>query len=893
VIQLTTRPVTVEGCKFSDEFALRETFTHTRAKDTISCVTDSTPQAQQPARWLTGVWVIPRQSFFNRIPQPLAGPLLCLITIVLYAAVAAAGLRFVLQPEGITSVWPASGLALAIMSLSERHHWPWVIFGIILAHIPGNIGTHRPIGAICLFCAANVTETTVGALILTRLGREKVAFTSVRQLLRLFIVAGPANALIALPLAGLVVHFHFAADFWNFWRLWFVADGLGILLVTPILLSFIGGDCRQLTAAQIIEATWVLAISTILGVLVFQGKTAPIEIAFDLPVVFTIPLIVWSAIRLNVTITSLTALIFAGISVLETVAGHGPFVDHHNTLEGVLVSLQVAIMAWSTCGLVISVAIAQNRETLHLVSDRENRFRLLATSSPAAVFQTDATGQCIYINQRWQTITGQSAQEALGDGWARALHPDDMPKVRDEWRRAVETAGDFVAEYRVRRPSGEIRWITARVTALSFRQGFPQGHIGVAIDVTDRKRIEEELEDRRRFHALIADLSATLVNAYADKVDQAVHDALVRLSESLDFDRVSLSRRSDDGKQMHLIASHFRDGPQFDIGMRVDTLHPWAWKKINAGECIALNNLDELPPEGAIDKASWASRSIKSVMLVPIFIAGTRLFVLSVSNTTRERIWTDDQALRFRVLGELFANAIVRAAADRDLRQSESMLRRLNVELSRTEDRERRRLATVLHDDLAQSIFAATAQLVALRGQPASQTAAQPIDSVISILDQALRQARELTYELCPPVLYELGLVAAITKLGEQITQRHGLICNVKVAETERPLDSELAGLLYQAVRELLMNVVKHAHAHRIDIFLDQRDDHLSITVTDDGIGVVSKNIQSLPSGFGLFNIRERLRALGGQMEMTSTGGAGCSVRLLVPSMPRDSAFKE
>jgi signal transduction histidine kinase len=325
----------------------------------------------------------------------------------------------------------------------------------------------------------------------------------------------------------------------------------------------------------------------------------------------------------------------------------------------------------------------------------------------------------------------------------------------------------------------------------------------------------------------------------------------------------------------------------------MDTMHPWAWQRLSAGEIVKFEKLDEVPSLAVLDKANWLKRSTKSLLLVPISVGGTELFVFAAVMVARERKFSEEFAQRFRVLGETFANAIFRAAVDRDLHQNEAMLRELNVELSRTEDRERRRLAAVLHDDLAQSIFGATAQLVALRGLPASAPQAQPIDSVISILDQALRQARELTYELCPPVLYERGLVAALSKLGEQLTQRHGLICRVETFNGEHRLNDELAGLMYQAVRELLMNVVKHAHASRADVRLHQSDDQLSITVSDDGIGVVSNGVRNLPSGFGLFNIRHRLAALGGQMEIMSRPGAGCAVRLVFPPIPRSAGSKE
>ena len=96
----------------------------------------------------------------------------------------------------------------------------------------------------------------------------------------------------------------------------------------------------------------------------------------------------------------------------------------------------------------------------------------------------------------------------------------------------------------------------------------------------------------------------------------------------------------------------------------------------------------------------------------------------------------------------------------------------------------------------------------------------ESLQPVITMLDDALRQTRELTFELCPPVLYELGLNRALEKLIEQFQRRFGLACRLHVDQGDNRLDSELAGLLYQAVRELLMNIVKHSGAHNADIRL-------------------------------------------------------------------------
>jgi PAS domain S-box-containing protein len=813
------------------------------------------------------------------------GVVWCFATAVSCGFAAAAGLHFVLRPEGITPIWPADGVALAILSRCPRRHWLWVLLGFGLALIVANLRAGSPLAADCWYVVANLSEALLAASILTRFGRDQVGFSTVGELVRLLVAAGPVTAITASIAAAPIVYFGFAPSFWHFWRLWFVSDGLGMLIVTPVILSLINPSARRLSHRRVAEAYGILIAATLCGLWIFGGVNSEAVLVFDLPFVITIPLIIWAALRTNLAVTSLVSLVFTAIAVLETVGGRGPFVQRGGSLESVLVSLQVVAMAWSTCGLAISGAVMQHRRSLRLLSEREERFRRLATSSPAAIVETDEAGRCVYISQRWEKITGQSVEDALGQGWAGAIHPEDIPRVRSQWQTACESASDFVSEHRVRRPTGEIRWINVRLTPFRSIDGSLLGHVGIVVDVTDGKCIEEELEDRRRFTALVADLSATLIDVDPEKVDQAVRDALENLSVSLDLDRVSLTERTEDGLHGNLIFGSSRVEPTIRTFARVDELHPWAWRRLNDGETVLIHDLDELPPEAAIDKASWKSRSVKSFMLVPILIGASRMFIFAASTTARPRKWTDEMALRLRVLGETFVNAIVRSRADQELGQSEAMLRKLNAALLRAEDEERRRLAAVLHDDLAQNLFAVVAQLVALRGGKEAGSSGPQLDAIITSLDEALRQTRELTFDLCPPVLYELGLVAAVGKLADQFKHRYGLTSHLDVTGNFQSLDADLASLLYQAVRELFMNVAKHAHATRIYIRLAESAGQLNISVEDDGAGLSAAPDPDnrARSGFGLFNIRERLRSLGGKLEMSSSPGNGCTVQMVLP----------
>jgi len=356
------------------------------------------------------------------------------------------------------------------------------------------------------------------------------------------------------------------------------------------------------------------------------------------------------------------------------------------------------------------------------------------------------------------------------------------------------------------------------------------------------------------------------------------------VGEFLEVDRITLSERLESGKPRRIVFSHTFHGNPVERETGLNELHPWAWQKMDAGEHVAFALPDELPPEAAVDRAIWEWRGTRSMLAVPISVAGEYRFGLSVATVRSERKWSEHLAQRLRVLGETLANALMRGRMDQELQQRARMLRSLNTELSRTEDLARRRLASVLHDDLAQNLFGVCAELNAVRN--VSPYAMQGVlDRILAKLDHSLKQARDLTYDLCPPVLYELGLLAALEKLVERFNRQGEIRYAIASNAANVSIDSELASVLYQAVRELFINVAKHSKARHAEVAVEKTDDCVTISVSDDGIGCVDVRTKTSTSGssFGLFNIRERLQSLEGQLTIDSQPGRGCVVRLSVP----------
>jgi len=225
-------------------------------------------------------------------------------------------------------------------------------------------------------------------------------------------------------------------------------------------------------------------------------------------------------------------------------------------------------------------------------------------------------------------------------------------------------------------------------------------------------------------------------------------------------------------------------------------------------------------------------------------------------------------------------------------------LQSLASELSLVEERERRAIATDLHDRIGQTLTVIRMKLhearqLAAAPQTSPAVAPETVAKAVRLLDdlgdlvrQTIRDTRSLTFELSPPVLYELGLEAALEWLADDFRDRHGLA--VKVRDDGRPkaLSEEVRIILFRAVRELLVNTVKHAGARRVEIETRRDGDSIRIMVEDDGAGFDPAGRSAAPAGhqgFGLFNIKERLNHLGGRLEIDSTPGQGTKATLTAP----------
>jgi len=225
--------------------------------------------------------------------------------------------------------------------------------------------------------------------------------------------------------------------------------------------------------------------------------------------------------------------------------------------------------------------------------------------------------------------------------------------------------------------------------------------------------------------------------------------------------------------------------------------------------------------------------------------------------------------------------------AKQRLIQDRAQLKSLTSQLTLTEERERRRLAAELHDRIGQSLVISKIKLEALRKSGRSRKLDKALEDVCNSIGQTIQDTRTLTFDLSSPVLYELGFETAVSHwLTEHIQKKHGIKSEFEDDGRPKPLDDDIRVLLFRDVRELLINVVKHARAAKVKVSVRRVDDRISVRVEDNGVGFDPKNVASVSTkngGFGLFSIRHRLEELGCHLQIDSAPGRGCIVTMTAP----------
>lgn len=222
----------------------------------------------------------------------------------------------------------------------------------------------------------------------------------------------------------------------------------------------------------------------------------------------------------------------------------------------------------------------------------------------------------------------------------------------------------------------------------------------------------------------------------------------------------------------------------------------------------------------------------------------------------------------------------------KQIRQYQKKLKKLNIDITQIEERERRRIAENLHDSLGQTLSLAYLKLSSLDNQKFQSDTRKKIEEIFNLLNKAINESRELTNDLSPPILYELGLLSTFKWRLEQFELLHNIQTQLIDGNINLNLKNDIAIFIYRIVNELLQNILKHARATEIILEISQKNNKYFISVSDNGVGFNVENQRSgrNPDGFGLLSIKERLERFKGHFYIKSKPGIGTTAIVEIPA---------
>jgi PAS domain S-box-containing protein len=501
----------------------------------------------------------------------------------------------------------------------------------------------------------------------------------------------------------------------------------------------------------------------------------------------------------------------------------------------------------------LTTANEELRENELALRRSEERLRATFNNAGVGLIEVGLDDRIVAVNDRLCQILGYERPELIGKTIHELTAPEDRTNsdiLNAQLRRQQTDRIDY--EKRYLRHDGTPLWVHVTVSAIHDANDRWQHFIGTVEDISERRRAVEALRrSEARFHSLFEDdLTGDFISTPQGQIllCNPAFAAMFRFPRAQDAVGTSIVDQYLDARERETLVERLRRERKIE---RFEV-----WRKRRDGEPIYI---------------------VES--LVGHFDEQDRLYEIKgylFDDTDRKRA---EDALR-ELTATLESKVVQRTA---ELEHRARQLQKLTLELSQTEDRERRQLAEVLHDDLQQMLAAAKFHLGILsnrlQGDPPQQTIATQINQM---LVDAIAKSRSLSHELSPAVLYHDDFAEPLRWLAGQVQAKHGLTVRVDAFGSTTLHSDALKSFLYKAAQELLFNVVKHARVKEARLRLRRLGRYICLSVSDRGRGFDPQEVRQT-AGFGLFSIVERVELLGGRMKIASVKGAGSVFRIVVP----------
>jgi len=442
-----------------------------------------------------------RRAFFclgvMRRPFPLIAVVLLLA--IVYFAAAKLGLSLAAVHSNVTPVCPPTGIAIASLLIFGRRVWP----GIFVGAIAVNLLTDIPVGSAVGIAIGNTLEAVAAVWLLQRVARWDNSLDSLADVMRFVGCAAILAPMVSATIGNLSLRLGGAAEwgtFWPFWLTWWIGDGFGALIVTPLILSWQSHD--ELNAGHGLEITILLSLHLLVVMIVFGGwfpgpvKTYPLAY-------LSLPFLLWAALKFDLRIVTSAIVLMASVAVWGARHGYGPWVQASPNVTLILLITFVGTSSLMT--LIVSAVTNERRKAEadksqlgSLLELQRSRIEELVAHVPGVVWEAwgkpDAASQRIdFVSSHVEKLLGYSREEWLStpNFWLTIVHPRDKERAAREAAAIFESGKGGTSRFRWLRKDGREVWVEAQSVVVCDENG-PLGMRGVTMNITAAVQAEIE-----------------------------------------------------------------------------------------------------------------------------------------------------------------------------------------------------------------------------------------------------------------------------------------------------------------------------------------------------------------------------------------------------------------
>jgi PAS domain S-box-containing protein len=530
-------------------------------------------------------------------------------------------------------------------------------------------------------------------------------------------------------------------------------------------------------------------------------------------------------------------------------------------------------------------------------------FQSMADAMPQLVWIARADGYIDYYNKSCFDYTGLTFDELHGWGWQRVLHPDELQEKLKRWADSLSSGRTFEIEYRLRKADGTYRWHLGRAMPLRDAHGEIVKWVGSSTDIQDQKQAQEDLRNAQAVLEQRAEAELSLLQTIAldvgaaEDLDAALAVVLRRVCEKTGWAFGQAWTPRPDGSQLECGAGWFASGTgleAFRSASEASTFPPgiglpgrvWAAKQPAWIRDVTVDaNFPRAPAALAV--------GLKAALCIPIVARGDVVALLEFF--LREPHDGDERLVKVILAVAAQLDLILeRKRAETALREKEAALRvsyeriqDLAGRLISAQERERRRIARDLHDDINQQIAGLSIALSTARRR-VHEAGEAALEETLAALQQRTimlaEHVRHLSHELHPGVLQHLGLVGALESHCAEFRQQHGIAVAFDATGDLAAVEPEIALCLFRTAQEALRNIAKHAGARRTRVVLSREPSVLALSISDDGQGFDPGLLSMGSGGLGLLSIEERARLLHGKVSIDTAPARGTTVKVTIPA---------